>query len=306
MAETTWHILGAGSLGSLWATRLARAGQPATLILRDEARLSRYRACGALELVEPDGTSRWALPAETAAADTPIQRLVVACKAYDAEAAVASIAHRLAPGADLLLLQNGIGSQQAIAERWPLAHCIFVSSTEGAYLRGDHQVVHAGRGHNWLGTPASEAEPAWCTALSTSAIPATWTGDILDRLWRKLALNCAINPLTVLHDCRNGLLRNHEGEVNALCAELADLLAATGHPAAAFGLRDDVWRVIDATANNYSSMYQDVARRRRTEIAFLLGQACRQADTHDLPVQRLRAVHARLRTHLRALGLPDD
>ena len=25
----TWHVLGAGSLGSLWATRLARAGLPA-------------------------------------------------------------------------------------------------------------------------------------------------------------------------------------------------------------------------------------------------------------------------------------
>ncbi|NWE50474.1 2-dehydropantoate 2-reductase N-terminal domain-containing protein, partial [Pseudomonas gingeri] len=32
---TPWHVLGAGSLGSLWATRLARAGLPVTLILRD-------------------------------------------------------------------------------------------------------------------------------------------------------------------------------------------------------------------------------------------------------------------------------
>ena len=29
----TWHILGAGSLGSLWATRLARVGLPVTLLL---------------------------------------------------------------------------------------------------------------------------------------------------------------------------------------------------------------------------------------------------------------------------------
>lgn len=32
--STTWHILGAGSLGTLWATRLARAGLPVRLILR--------------------------------------------------------------------------------------------------------------------------------------------------------------------------------------------------------------------------------------------------------------------------------
>ena len=35
--STTWHILGAGSLGTLWATRLARAGLPVKLILRDAA-----------------------------------------------------------------------------------------------------------------------------------------------------------------------------------------------------------------------------------------------------------------------------
>ncbi len=26
--STPWHVLGAGSLGTLWATRLARAGLP--------------------------------------------------------------------------------------------------------------------------------------------------------------------------------------------------------------------------------------------------------------------------------------
>lgn len=31
--SSTWHILGAGSLGSLWACRLARAGKAVRLIL---------------------------------------------------------------------------------------------------------------------------------------------------------------------------------------------------------------------------------------------------------------------------------
>ncbi|WP_256218091.1 2-dehydropantoate 2-reductase N-terminal domain-containing protein, partial [Pseudomonas sp. EGD-AK9] len=36
----TWHVLGAGSLGSLWAARLARAGLPVRLILRNRERLA--------------------------------------------------------------------------------------------------------------------------------------------------------------------------------------------------------------------------------------------------------------------------
>ena len=44
LMSTTWHILGAGSLGTLWATRLARAGLPVKLILRDAARLAEPHA----------------------------------------------------------------------------------------------------------------------------------------------------------------------------------------------------------------------------------------------------------------------
>lgn len=46
--------------------------------------------------------------------------------------------------------------------------------------------------------------PAWLADLRQAGIAHDWSLDILSRLWRKLALNCAINPLTVLHDCRNG------------------------------------------------------------------------------------------------------
>ena len=50
----TWHVLGAGSLGSLWAARLARAGLPVRLILRNRERLAAYRQAGGLTLVERD------------------------------------------------------------------------------------------------------------------------------------------------------------------------------------------------------------------------------------------------------------
>ena len=40
-------------------------------------------------------------------------------KAYDAEAAVARLAPRLLPGAELILLQNGLGSQAAVAALVP-------------------------------------------------------------------------------------------------------------------------------------------------------------------------------------------
>lgn len=304
--STTWHILGAGSLGTLWATRLARAGVPVRLILRNTERLASYQAGPGLTLVEHGVAQTYPVSAETPDSPEPIHRLLVACKAYDAQGAIAQLQHRLAPHAELILLQNGLGSQDAVAAEQPHAHCVFASSTEGAFRDGEWRVVFAGRGYTWLGDASRPTAPPWLDDLHAAGIPHEWSIDMLTRLWRKLALNCAINPLTVLYQCRNGGLQAHPCEVATLCAELTELLQCCGQPAAAQNLHDEVQRVIQATAANFSSMYQDVANRRRTEISYLLGYACRAAARHQLPVPHLHAVQARLVEQLVARGLPSD
>lgn len=306
LMSTPWHVLGAGSLGTLWATRLARAGAPVRLIVRNAARLQAYQAAGGLTLVEHGEATTWDIPGETADSHEPIHRLLVACKAYDAEQAVARLAPRLAPGAELILLQNGLGSQDAVAAQVPQARCIFASSTEGAFRDGDWRVVFAGHGYTWLGDVGHPVAPIWLEDISAANIPHEWSTDILTRLWRKLALNCAINPLTVLHDCRNGGLQDHHCEVATLCGELTELLERCGQPAAAEDLQQEVERVIHATAANYSSMYQDVANQRRTEISYLLGYACKVATRHQLNLPHLNQLQQRLITHLHSLGLPSD
>ena len=65
------------------------------------------------------------------------------------------------------------------------------------------------------------------------------------------------------------------------------------------------WKqVIDATAVNYSSMYQDVQQGRRTEIDYLLNHACRSAEQHGLPLPALKQLQQRLQQHLQQRGLP--
>jgi 2-dehydropantoate 2-reductase len=279
---------------------------PVRLILRDAKRLQDYQAAGGLTLVEHGEAQCYRVPAETPDSQTPIHRLLVACKAYDAEHAVTQLASRLSPGAELILLQNGMGSQDAVAAQVPQARCMYAISTEGAFRDGDWRVVFAGHGFTWLGDAGNPVAPPWLEDLSSAGIPHEWSTDILTRLWRKLALNCAINPLTVLHDCRNGGLQEHQCEVATLCAELTELLERCGQPAAAANLQVEVERVIHATAANYSSMYQDVSNLRRTEISYLLGHACKVAARHQLNLPHLNQLQQRLVIRLRSLGLPSD
>jgi len=53
-------------------------------------------------------------------------------------------------------------------------------------------------------------------------------------------------------------------------------------------------------------MHQDVNNRRRTEISYLLGYACKASDRHKLNLPHLNQLQQRLVTHLKRLGLPSD
>jgi 2-dehydropantoate 2-reductase len=66
-----------------------------------------------------------------------------------------------------------------------------------------------------------------------------------------------------------------------------------------------VLRVIQATANNYSSMYQDVAQRRRTEISYLLGYACEAAQRRSVRAPHLQQLHHALDPAPATRGLPS-
>jgi 2-dehydropantoate 2-reductase len=300
----TWHVLGAGSIGSLWAVRLQRAGVAVRLLMRNAQRLTAYQQAGGLVLVEQGLARCHAITAECCDGNSPISHLLLACKAYDAAAAAASLAHRLTPDAVVVLLQNGLGSQDEVSALLSGRRCLLASSTEGAYRERDWRVVFAGRGHTWLGDPHDASPPPWLRQWHGANIACTWSPDINSRLWRKLALNCAINPMTVLHDCRNGDLRQHARQVDRLCDELLTLLQACGQTDAAPALHEEVWRVIEATAENYSSMQQDVAQGRRTEIRYLLGYACDQAQRRALNLPQLHRTRQQLLEHLERRGLP--
>lgn len=287
-----WHILGAGSLGCLWAARLAQVKQSVHLILRSAERLQAFP--GQVQLTTQHTCQSLALTAELAdTSQTPITHLIVSCKAYDALTAIDSIAPRLAENACIILLQNGLGSQQAIIQRYSKQRIIAASTTDGAYLTAPFQVTWAGQGLTQLGdlNHLGQAAPHWLELWQAAGVHNQWNPQIWHALWLKLAVNCAINPLTVLHQCRNGELRQQASQVNALIPELTLLLKQAEVPLQPNQLHQLIWQVIEQTANNTSSMLQDVQQQRPTEAEFITGFACHYARSQQLTVPHLNALH---------------
>ena len=175
----------------------------------------------------------------------------------------------------------------ALQADWPRARIPHALTTEGAFQRERFAVVHAGRGETLLGGVGADNQILAASVAQTlrCELPVTAVSDIEMRLWRKLAVNSVINPLTALHGCRNGellQLPDIERRVAQLCAELCAFAAAAGQSLDAAELSRQVFAVMRSTAANRSSMLQDIEQRRGTEIDFINGYIVRRG--HELGV----------------------
>jgi len=303
-----WDIVGAGSIGCLFAAYLRRAGIDVQLLLRDAASLALWQRNAGIGLQRIDREEIVAVPAVAAAqVSTPIRKLLVCTKAHHTRAAIAALQTAIEPDALVILLQNGMGVYEQIAELLPTATILHGLSTEGAYQTERFHIVHAGRGETVIGARRPEQQP-WAQAAGAELrceLPIIAVDNIGERLWQKLAVNSVINPLTALHGCRNGeLLQLPDIDLllPALCAEVCAVANADGQILNFQELVDNVRRVCVITAHNRSSMLQDISQRRRSEIDFINGYILQRAAQHGLSCPQQRALFDRLKTLEQALG----
>ncbi|MEH6470233.1 MAG: 2-dehydropantoate 2-reductase [Halopseudomonas sp.] len=294
--SNSWHILGAGAIGSLWACQLSLAGNEIRLILRNSAALKGFT--GQIQLSGQSVEGAVPLQAELAENHQPIQRLLVATKSYDCLAAIDSIRHRLSPSSVIVLLQNGMGQQQQAAELLPDIALFAGTTTEGAYRLPPNKLIHAGRGESWIGPINETARNLGATALDRLQQLPLKTGydeAIINRLWQKLAINAAINGLTAKYDCQNGRLADHPDyceQMQQLCNETEAIAKALEQPLFDRPLLEVALQIARATGSNYSSMLQDVRNGGQTEIDYINGFICRQANQLGLDTPHHQALVA--------------
>ncbi|OAX80818.1 hypothetical protein ACJ72_04849 [Emergomyces africanus] len=125
------------------------------------------------------------------------------------------------------------------------------------------------------------------TQLVASAVP---SDTFFQYQLEKLAINCIINPLTVIFDCFNGdLLYNYHIsrvqrllllEISAVICALPELQGVPGIEArfAPDRLRTLAVSVMANTAKNVSSMLQDVRLKNPTEIKYMNGYIVKKGE----------------------------
>ena len=277
--NSKWHILGAGAVGSLWGCHLSSSGFDVCLILRDAEKLALFEKENALSLQQDEQTHSFPASAELITSPEPIHQLLITTKSIDTQAAVNAIRSRLVEKPRIIILQNGMGSQQWLSEEFPNAEIAWGSTTDGVWLKKPFNAVHAGKGVTFLGSP--DQSLSWLSALTQGLLLVEADKNITETLWRKLAINCAINPLTAIYQCKNGeLCRNPEyyAEMEKICAEVEEVINALGLSLFDKPLIEQAAKVAELTGNNSSSMMLDAQFQRKTEIDAINGFLCKTAQ----------------------------
>ncbi len=298
-------VLGAGAVGSLFGARLAGAGQSVRLIARP-AHVAAVRARG-LEVVGVRAGRFAVEAAEDLEGAGPVDAALLGVKTFDLEPAAGQLARAFPRPLPVLAPQNGLGVAESVERGlrqggWadPQPWIVLAVHSVPATLLGPGQVRQAGDGEILLpevGPASSEALRCWSEVVPAMGYPVRHVPDFAREVWRKAILNAAINPVTADHGVVNGRLREDpwRGQALALLEEARQVAAADGIPFSAAELEADLWRVVRGTAENRSSMLQDLDRGRPTEIEHISGRLVEIGERHGLALPATRRALSRIR-----------
>ncbi|MFW7524180.1 2-dehydropantoate 2-reductase [Vibrio ostreicida] len=276
-------IVGPGAVGSLWATKLYASGH----------RVSLWSTSNEPERLIQLGDSP---PTQFRNHDiNAVQHadlILVTVKAWQVSTALSALKANIAQDAIIVLMHNGMGSAEAINAQYPSNPLVLATTTHGAFKPSKQKVIHTGRGETQLGgfnTLGQQCQ--FLESVMDHALPdVQWSSNIIPSLWKKLAVNCAVNPLSAIHQITNGQLAqpHYQLTIEKLLVEVHKVMVAEGIIIDRAELVNTVSNVIRATAENYSSMQQDIFYQRPSEIDFITGYLLQRASVHGIaaPINR--------------------
>ncbi len=283
-------ILGPGAVGSLWATKFKLAEHNVSLW---------GRSSNSEQLLQLDDNPAIRFSNQHIPSVQNADLIVVTVKAWQVETAIEPLLPYISVDTIIMLMHNGMGTAQLIEAKLADNPLIVATTTHGAYKPSKEQVLHTGQGNTQLGGFNSKGvQCGFLAEVMNHALPeVNWNPNINAALWTKLAINCAINPLTAIHQCKNGELAAPEfaTELANITHELVEVMNAEQIKVDFDSLHTTIMQVVNATAANYSSMRQDVFHQRRTEIDFITGYLLKAAEKHHISTPENAKLYQRIK-----------
>jgi 2-dehydropantoate 2-reductase len=271
-------VLGAGGTGGYFGGRLAEIGADVTFLVR-EARRKTLSEQG-LRIESPFGDAKIAVNTVVASEVAPVyDAVILTCKAYDLDAAVAAIAPAVAPNGYVLPFLNGIAHIDVLNEKFGQHRVLGGTAKIQATITPNGAIRQF---NDWRTLAFGEQSGEITERVRTLAalfeaakgVEVFAVADVVQRMWEKLVHLSTAAAMTCLMRANVGeIVRTPRGREIFLdqlgCG--AAIAAANGHaPSAAFMKS---WEeTFSQQDSQYStSMLRDIERGGQTEVEHILG-----------------------------------
>jgi 2-dehydropantoate 2-reductase len=295
-------VVGAGAVGSYFGAMLARSGLGVKLVGR-----ALHGEAIARDGLLLDGVrvhERIPIGATTSLAEGVRDASVVlfCVKTVSTESAARELQPLLAPNTTILSLQNGVDNADRIysaIQTYAVPTAVYVA----AEITAPGRVTHTGRGDLIIGHRAGwprqpDLEPL-AAMFEQAEVPCRISDEIAAELWTKMVMNCAYNALSALTRAQYGRMVQSEPVRDFGMRAIAETVAvarAEGVSLSEESVVEAALRLPEKMTRATSSMAQDIARGRPTEIDSLNGYVVRRAAALGIatPVSEILVAMVRL------------
>ena len=296
-------VIGCGAIGSFYAERLAAAKAKVSVTARSE-HLSALKQHGLT--VNHDNQSRHQfvyayshpeLMAQRQANDFDV--IIVALKATQTKALMAELGGwLLASHTPVLSLQNGVDNEPYMARTLGRERIWGgLSVRSGGEISAPGVATTTGIYKVILGPwPSAQVYPEAITTLTalwqSQDVPVELSTDIQKELWKKLIVNCGVNPLSAVERLKTYEL-THQPE---LAAQVYTAMQETARAARYDGVEissaevDEMFNLIRSFNSIKTSMFIDLEKGRELEIDAIMGSVivrCRELGSPALVTESL-------------------
>ena len=300
-------VIGAGATGGYFGGRLLQAGRDVTFLVRPKR--AELLAKNGLVIKSPAGDVTLKNP-PTIVADkitTPFDVIILSCKAYDLEDAIASFAAAVGPDTAIIPFLNGMKHLDVLDAKFGIDR-VMGGQCQVASMLDTEGVIHhlapmQSMSFGERGTPKGDRARRIEAALQGAMFEARASDVIMQEMYEKWVFLATLAGATSLMRAAAGHITGAPGGadfIRALRAEIASVAEAAGHaPRAEFLTRTEGLLFAPGSPLT-ASMLRDIRGNAQIEADQIIGDLIHRAETNKksaLNVPLLRIVYTHLKVY---------
>jgi 2-dehydropantoate 2-reductase len=293
-------VVGAGAVGGYFGGRLLQAGRDVTFLVRprraaelEKQGLTLRSRFGDFHRPSPPIVLQGGLA-------EPFDLVLLSCKAYDLDGAMASFAKAVGPATAILPLLNGMQHLDRLAERFGPERALGGQCVISATLGADGEIHHLNDLHALSfgeldGSRAKRIETI-ASALLNAGFDARLSDEIRQEMWEKWVFIATAAGITCLMRAAVGHYVAAGGAdlATGLLAECASIAAAEGFPPREPALERARTTLTAAGSPLKASMLRDIEGCKPVEGDQILGDLLRRArKPDDRSLLRIATLHVK-------------